>query len=121
MLCAFDPVKYCSAAPRLSVATSRRSAWKPPRIRTLDFDVAVGQHALDLWILDEVVHQRGRRARRQQIEIAAGFAAAAQAADRLDRRAGGALAQIGDEAQSAVSCVTDRSLRPANASDLRAL
>ena len=26
MLCAFDPVKYCSAAPRLSGGTSRRSA-----------------------------------------------------------------------------------------------
>ena len=36
MLCAFEPVKYCSAAPRLSGGTSRRSAWKPPESRTLD-------------------------------------------------------------------------------------
>ena len=36
MLWAFDPVKYCSAAPRLSGGTSRRSAWKPPRSSTLD-------------------------------------------------------------------------------------
>ncbi len=35
MLCAFEPVKYWSAAPRLSAGTSRRSAWKPPRSSTL--------------------------------------------------------------------------------------
>ncbi len=37
MLCAFEPVKYCMAAPRLSAATSRRSACKPPSSSTLDF------------------------------------------------------------------------------------
>ena len=37
MLWALDPVKYCMAAPRLSLGTTRRSAWKPPQIRTLDF------------------------------------------------------------------------------------
>ena len=37
MLWAFDPVKYCAAAPALSVATTRKSTCIPPRSKTLDF------------------------------------------------------------------------------------
>ncbi len=37
MLWAFEPVKYCSAAPQLAGGTTRRSAFKPPRNRTLAF------------------------------------------------------------------------------------
>jgi hypothetical protein len=46
--------------------------------------VAMPEHALDFRIGHEFVHQRRRRPRREQIQIATGVAAAAQAADRLD-------------------------------------
>ena len=65
MLCAFEPVKYCIAAPRLSAATSRRSAWKPPLEQDARLGVAVAEHALDQRVVDEVVHQR-RPARRRR-------------------------------------------------------
>ncbi len=48
-------------------------------------------------VADEIVHQRLIRAGGQQVEIAAGVAAAPQAADRRDRRLRRTLAQIADE------------------------
>ena len=61
------------------------------------FRLAVAEHALDQTVLDEVVHQRRRRAGGEQVEVAAGVAAAPQAADRLDRGIRRALAQVGHE------------------------
>jgi hypothetical protein len=37
MLCAFDPVKYWSAAPHTPGSITRRSTWSPLVVRTLDF------------------------------------------------------------------------------------
>ena len=55
--------------------------------------VAMPEHALDFRIGHEFVHQRRRRPRRQQIQIPARVAAAAQAADRLDDGFGRASVQ----------------------------
>ena len=82
MLWAFEPVKYCSAAPRLSRGTSRRSAWKPPQISTLDLVSPCAEHALDQLVAGERVHERRRRAGGEDVDVAARLAAAPQAADR---------------------------------------
>ena len=65
MLWAFEPVKYCSAAPRLSRGTSRRSAWKPPQQQHARLGLAVREDPLDQFVAGEGVHQR-RRARRRR-------------------------------------------------------
>ena len=36
MLCAFDPVKYCRAAPQTAAGTTRRSTWIPFVVTTDD-------------------------------------------------------------------------------------
>ena len=59
--------------------------------------VATPEHALHQRVADEIVHQRLIGAGGEEVEIAAGFAAAPQAADRRDRRLRRTLAQIVDE------------------------
>jgi hypothetical protein len=59
--------------------------------------VAVSEHALDEAVLHEVVHQRWRRSRGEQVQVAAGVAPPPQAADRLDRRVRRARSQICDQ------------------------
>ena len=74
MLCAFEPVKYCSAAPRCSGVTRRRSAWKPPRSSTLALVPPLAEHALDLREARERVGQRRVGAAGEDVEVAAGLA-----------------------------------------------
>ncbi len=97
MLCDFEPVKYCNAAPRLSAGTSRRSTWTPPRRRMLDFVSPRAEHTFDEAVLDEHVHDRRIRAGRQDVDVAARLAAAPEAADRRDRRGGKTLLEEGHD------------------------
>ena len=50
------PVKYCSAAPRLSERNQPQVGLKPPRRRTLDFVSPRAEHALDEAVTDEAIH-----------------------------------------------------------------
>ena len=59
MLWAFDPVKYWSAAPRLSEGTSRRSAWNPPDEQDAGLGVAMHEDSLDEAMVREGVHHVG--------------------------------------------------------------
>ena len=57
MLCSFEPVKYCMAAPRLSGSTRRRSTWKPPRSWTRNIPVRSGNNPEAISDNDEIVTQ----------------------------------------------------------------
>ena len=103
MLWAFEPVKYCRAAPRLSAATSRRSAWKPPARRTLDFVSPCASTRSTSAVADERVHQRrsarrrrGCRDRRRSRSRAAGCRPASIVRGRR------VLAQVADERRGGV-------------------
>ncbi len=65
MLWAFEPVKYCSAAPRSWAATARRSACRPPRSSTRGLGLAAAEHALDQRIGGEQRRAPRRRRRRR--------------------------------------------------------
>ena len=97
MLCGFEPVKYWRAAPRLSRGTRRRSAWNPPQSSTLDLVSPCASDALDELVAGERVHQRLRGAGGEDVEIAAGLAAAPEAADRRDVGVGRVLAERVEE------------------------
>ena len=84
MLCAFEPVKYCRAAPRCSGVTMRRSAWKPPRSSTLALVPPLASTRSTCGKLREGVGEAGVGAAREDVEIAAGLGAATHAADRGD-------------------------------------
>ena len=62
MLCAFEPVKYCSAAPRLRRRPAAGRPGSRPASSTLDLVSPCAEHALDQAVADERVHERrGRR------------------------------------------------------------
>ena len=111
MLCDFEPVKYCNAAPRLSAGTSRRSTWTRAPKEDARFRVAAREHTFDQAVLDEHVHDRRIRAGRQDVDVAARLAAASEAADRGDRRGGKTLLEEGDDRAGDV--VGDRQQMPA--------
>ncbi len=97
MLWAFEPVKYCMAAPRSSGLTQRRSAWKPSRNRMLAL--------VSPWPSTRSTPGKATKASvrdaigpgRQDVEVAAGVGAAPHAADRGDLRARGVALEIGDQ------------------------
>ncbi len=55
-LWAFEPVKYCSAAPNDSSGTTRRSTWSLPRKRTDIFVGAAREHLGRARICAEAIH-----------------------------------------------------------------
>ena len=84
MLWAFEPVKYCSAAPRLSRAHQPQIGLEAAAQQHARLRLAVREDPLDRAVAGERVHHRRRRAGREDVEVAAGLAAAAQAADQRD-------------------------------------
>ena len=97
MLCAFEPVKYCSAAPRDSGGDQPQVGLICLPQQHARLGVAEAEDALHLLVAGEVVEQLGRRAGGQDVDVAAGLGAAAQAADDVVGGVGGRLAQPGDE------------------------
>ena len=102
MLCAFEPVKYCMRGAAAVGGDEAQVGLEAALEQHARLGVAVAEHALDQAVLDEVVHQRRPAPEASDVEIAAGVAAAPQAADRLDGGVGRALAQVGDERRGGV-------------------
>ena len=94
MLCAFEPVKYCCAAPRLSRGNEPEVGLEPAPEQHARLRFAAGEHALDQAVSDEGVHQRRGRAGGEDVEVATGLAAPAQAADGRNVRVGRMFAQL---------------------------
>ena len=94
MLWLFEPVKYCSAAPREAGSTSRRSAWMPLNSSTLALVSPRPSTRTTLGLRGEAVHHVGRRASGQDVEVAAGLGAPAQAADGHELGGGKVSAQL---------------------------
>ena len=89
MLCAFEPVKYCIAAPRLSGSHEAQVGLVAAAQPHARLGVALAEHALDARVGDEGVHHGlAVAADAEDVDVAAGLAPAAQAADRdeLGRR-----------------------------------
>ena len=88
-LWSFEPVKYCSAAPKLSAGTTRRSTCRPLVSRIDDLGWPAANYGGSIAEGGEVVHRRVRRwSHDEKVEIADRFAAAAITAggfDLLDR------------------------------------
>ena len=98
MLWAFDPVKYCIAAPRLSARHEPQVGLDAAAEQHARLGVAAAEHPLDEPVPDE----RGPSAPGpppigEHVEVAAGLAAAAQAADRDEVDAGRLLAEVADD------------------------
>ncbi len=74
--------------------------------------LAASEHALDQPVAGEHVHQAGRRAGGEDVDIAAGFAPAAQAARRWRCPRRGRMAGVSDTSAAAVSCASGISRRP---------
>ena len=108
MLWAFDPVKYCSAAPALVAGNQPQVGLESAPQHDARLGVAVREHPLDLPVAGERVHQRRRGAGGEDVEIAAGLAAAPQAADHGDHRAGRRLAERADERRRRVVGLGDQ-------------
>jgi hypothetical protein len=81
MLCALEPVK--SVRPRRALGGDQAQiGLKPAAHQHAGFGLALAEHPLDGWILDERRHDRLIGARHEDVDVAAGLAAAAQAPDR---------------------------------------
>ena len=70
---------------------------KPAPEQDARLGLTVSQHPLDQPVSGERVHQRRRRAGGEDVEVAARLAAAPEAPDHRDRRAGRVLAEPADE------------------------
>ena len=102
MLCAFEPVKYCMAAPRLSAGDEAEVGLKPARDQDARLRLALPEHALDEPVVDEASISDGSAPAARMSMIAARLAAAPEAADR--RRSGrrAPLAEIRDQRRGVV-------------------
>ena len=82
MLCAFEPVKYCSAAPLDAGFHQAEVGLQARAEQHAGLGVAAPEDARDLGQRGEGVHHGRRRADGEDVEVAAGFDAPAEAADR---------------------------------------
>ncbi len=81
MLWALEPVKYWQRRAEALARDEPQVCLEPAPQQHARLRVAVREDTLDQLVAGERVHQRRRGARREDVEVAAGLAAAAEAAD----------------------------------------
>ena len=113
MLCAFEPVKYWSAAPRLSRGTRRRSAWKPPHRRTLDFVSPCARiRSTSLYPVNTSMSDAGAPAAR--MSRSPQVSQPRRRLPTIEISASGACSRSAATSPAAVSCASAISRRPMN-------
>ena len=97
MLWAFEPVKYCIAAPRLSARDDPQVRLKTTEQKHARLRLTPREDPLHQAVVRERLHDPRRGAGRDDVEVTAGLAAAAEAADGVQGRAAALLSKRGHQ------------------------